>query len=160
VALTLSIKGNPDIFLIDLDGRILERLTSHWGIDVSPSFSPDGKKMAFVSNRSRLTFDGNYNTSPSWSRLNRIVYTSMNHGSFDIFTIDPEGGEPRQLTENQGNNEDPCWSPDGRYIVFSSNRLGRYHLYIMTANGQNQRRITRGKGHQSAPSWGPPLSTK
>jgi len=116
VALTLSIKGNPDIFLIDLDGRILERLTSHWGIDVSPSFSPDGKKMAFVSNRSgspRLTFDGNYNTSPSWSRLNRIVYTSMNHGSFDIFTIDPEGGEPRQLTENQGNNEDPCWSPDG-----------------------------------------------
>ncbi|RLB80221.1 MAG: Tol-Pal system beta propeller repeat protein TolB [Deltaproteobacteria bacterium] len=177
IALTLSIKGNPDIFLIDLNGRILKRLTSNWGIDVSPAFSPDGRMMAFVSNRSgspqiyikdlktgnsrRLTFDGSYNTSPSWSKLNRIVYTSMNHGSFDIFTMDPEGGEPVQLTENVGNNEDPCWSPDGRYIVFSSNRLGPYHLYIMTANGQNQRRISPRKGEQTSPSWGPSaLGTK
>ena len=171
VALTLSVKGNPDIFLIDLNGKIVKRLTSNWGIDVSPCFSPDGKMMAFVSNRSgspqiyikdlatgnsrRLTFEGNYNTSPRWSRLNRIVYTSMNHGSFDIFTIDPEGGEPKQLTGDTGNNEDPCWSPCGRYIVFSSNRLGKYHLYIMTANGQNQRRITGRQGEQTAPSWGP-----
>ena len=169
IALTLSTKGNPDIYLIDLNGKILKRLTDHWAIDVSPVFSPDGKKIAFVSNRSgspqiyvmelgsgrveRLSFEGKYNTSPSWSKLDRIAYASMNNGSFNICTIDAEGGEPRYLTQDQGQNEDPCWSPDGRYIVFSSNRTGRYHLYIMTARGQNQKRITYGDGDHSAPSW-------
>jgi TolB protein len=171
LALTLSLKGNPDIFSIDLEGKIKGRLTHHWGIDVSPSFSPDGKKLAFVSNRSgspqiylksmadgreeRLTYEGNYNTSPSWSSLDRIAYVSMNDGRFDICTIDPDGSRMRRLTENQGNNEEPSWSPDGRYLMFSSNRTGRYHLYLMTANGQNQRRITFLEGDQTAPSWAP-----
>ena len=101
-----------------------------------------------------MTFEGNYNTSPNWSSLNRIAFTGVNDGHFNIFTINPEGGNLRVLTENQGNNEDPYWSPDGRYIVFSSNREGRHHLYIMNANGQNQRRITFLKGAQTAPSWG------
>ncbi|MFZ0451966.1 MAG: Tol-Pal system beta propeller repeat protein TolB [Desulfatiglandaceae bacterium] len=171
LALTLSQKGNPDIYLINLKGKRLRRLTRYWGIDVSPAFSPDGKKMAFVSNRSgypqiyildlekgtegRLTFEGKYNTSPSWSSLGRIAYTSKDRGLYNIVTIDPEGGDVRQLTENQGNNEDPCWSPDGHYLVFSSDREGQYHLYLMTANGQSQRRITFMKGDQTAPSWSP-----
>lgn len=172
-ALTLSHGSNPDIFRIDLEGKVLEKITDHWGIDVSPSFSPDGKKIAFVSNRSgnpqiyvhhlltgkaeRITFDPDlkYNTSPTWSSGNRIAFSGMNQGHFDIFSIDPDGSKLRQLTSNQGNNEDPCWSPDGRYILFSSNRTGRYHLYIMNANGLNQRRITSLNGNQTAPSWSP-----
>ena len=169
LALTLSHKGNPDIYGIDLNGKIIDRFTNHWGIDVSPSFSPDGDKMAFVSNRSgspqiyirdlvkgkeeRLTFEGKYNTSPKWSRLNQITFSGLNDGSFDILTINSDGRNLRRLTHNQGKNEDPCWSPDGRYIVFNSNRSGRYHLYIMNASGQNQRRITLLKGEQSSPSW-------
>ncbi|MBU2498601.1 MAG: Tol-Pal system beta propeller repeat protein TolB [Proteobacteria bacterium] len=170
-ALTLSHGDNPDIYTIDLSGKILNRLTDHWGINVSPSFSPDGGKIAFVSNRSgspqiyvrylkegkeeRLTFDGKYNTSPAWSRLNRIAFSGMEEGCFDIYTMDPGGGNLRKLTENQGNNEDPCWSADGRYIVFSSNREGAYHLYLMNANGQNQKRITFLKGEETSPSWSP-----
>jgi TolB protein len=170
LATTLSVDGNPDIYTIDTSGRILERLTNHWGIDVSPSFSPNGQKLAFVSNRSgspqvyvrdlaggteeRLTFEGNYNTSPAWSSLDKIAYTSMNQGRFEIFSINPDGTQPRQLTEDQGNNEDACWSPDGRYIMFSSSREGgAYHLYMMTANGQNQRRISFFQGQQTSPSW-------
>lgn len=169
LALTLSYEGNPDIFLIDRQGKILKRLTHHWAIDVSPSFSPDGKKMAFVSNRSgspqiyildlvkgteeRLTFEGKYNTSPTWSSLNRIAFTSLNQGHYNIATMDPSGGQARQLTDDQGNNEDPCWSPDGHYLAFSSDREGRYHLYLMTANGQNQIKVTSPEGDQTAPSW-------
>lgn len=171
LALTLSYKGNPDIFAIDLNGKVIDRFTNHWGIDVSPTFSPDGSKIAFVSNRSgspqiyikdlaqkkkeRLSYEGKYNTSPSWSRLNRIAFSGINDGHFNIYTINPNGSDLRRLTDNQGNNEDPSWSPDGRYIVFSSNRDGGYHLFIMNANGQNQRRITFQKGEQTAPSWSP-----
>jgi len=171
LALTLSHEGNPDIYGIDLTGRIMDRFTNHWGIDVSPTFSPDGQKIAFVSNRSgapqiyvrdlrtgreeRLSFEGNYNTSPSWSSLDRIVFSGMNNGRFDIYTMNSDGSDLRKLTDDQGNNEDPSWSADGRYIVFSSNREGGYHLYIMTASGQNQRRITFMKGEQTSPSWSP-----
>jgi TolB protein len=170
-ALTLSEKGNPDIFTIDLKGKILQRLTDHWGIDVSPTFSPKGDQLAFVSNRSgspqiyrldintgreeRLTFEFKYCTSPVWSALNRIAFVAMDDGNFDIYAMDPDGSRLRKLTDNQGNNEDPSWSPDGRYLVFSSNRRGTYNLCIMTANGQNQRRITFMKGDQTSPSWAP-----
>jgi TolB protein len=171
IALTLTISGNPDIFLTDTDGKILKRLTKHWGIDVSPSFSPDGKKMAFVSNRSgspqiyvldlvndqieRVTFEGRYNTSPTWSNLNRIAFAGLADGQFDIYTISPDGKDLQKVTHNQGNNEDPCWSPDGRYMAFSSNRVdGAYHIFIANANGENQKQITFIEGDQRAPSWG------
>lgn len=170
IALTLSHKGNPDIYAIDLNGKILSPLVSNWGIDISPAFSPDGKKIAFVSNKSgspqiyvhdmlenrveRITFfERNYNTAPAWSKLNRIAFSGLKGDQVDIYTIDPDGGNLRQLTENQGKNEDPCWSPDGRYIVFSSNRDGRFQLYIMNANGRNQQKITNFKGEQTSPSW-------
>ena len=70
-----------------------------------------------------------------------------------IYTMEADGSRLMKLTADQGNNEDPCWSPDGRYIAFSSSREGQYHLYIMNANGQNQQRITYGKGDQTSPSW-------
>jgi len=170
LALTLTISGNPDIFLIDTAGKILKRLTKNWGIDVSPAFSPDGKKMAFVSNRSgspqiyvldlitnqieRLTFEGNYNTTPSWSKLDRIAFSGSTDGHFDIWTISSDGKNLYRITQDQGDNEDPCWSPDGRYIAFSSNRTGgNYHIYIANANGENQRRVIFSKGAQLSCSW-------
>jgi len=171
VALTLNVGDNMDIHRIDLSGKIKDRLTNYWGINVSPTFSPDGTKFAFVSNRSggpqiyvkdltnareeRITFEGKYNTSPSWSSLNRIAYTGLDEGRFNIFTIDPDGGRLRQLTAGQGNNEDPCWYVNGRHLMFSSSREGGFHIYLMNANGQNQRRVTNFKGEQTSPSWSP-----
>jgi TolB protein len=170
LALTLTISGNPDIYLIDTSGRIIKRLTNNWGIDVSPSFSPDGERMAFVSNRSgspqiyvldlkdnkveRLTYEGSYNTSPVWSTLDRIAFAGSADGHFEIYTISPDGTDLRQATQGQGNNEDPCWSPGGRYLAFSSNRTGgNYHIYIANASGENQRQVTFFEGDQLSPTW-------
>lgn len=169
--LVLSDKGNSDIYNVGLDGKIIKKLTRHWGLDVSPSRSPDGTKIVFNSDRSgspqiyvkdlitgteeRITFDFKYCSSPVWSSLNKIVFVAITKGKHDIYTINPDGAGLRQLTESDGNNEEPCWSPDGRYIVFSSSRSNGYHLYIMNANGFSQRRITYFSGEERAPSWSP-----
>jgi TolB protein len=169
LAFTLSQEGHPDIFTVDINGGNITQVTKGWGINTSAAFSPDGKKIVFVSNRSgspqiyvrrlksgreeRLTFQGTYNQSPTWSSLDRIAFSSYEEGRYNIYAMDSNGRNLKKLTEDQRDNEDPCWSPDGRYIVFSSNRAGGYHLYIMNANGQNQRRITFMKGEQTLPSW-------
>ncbi len=174
LALTLSQGGsNADIYLIHpTTGKIQKRLTDHWGIDTSPSWSPDCKKIAFVSDRSgtpqiyvmnadgsdqrRLTFQGRYNTTPDWSpKGNEIAFCGRDErNQFDIFTVDLEGQITR-LTQNQGSNEEPSYSPDGNYIVFISSRGGAgSRIYIMTADGQSQNMITRQGGGFSTPSWG------
>ena len=169
LAFTMSQEGKSDIYIMDLTRETVERITTRGSINISATFSPDGKKIAFVSNRSgspqiyvrnlesgredRLTLKGNYNQSPSWSSLDRIAFSSYEEGRYNIYTMDPNGRNLKKLTEDQGDSEDPCWSPDGRYIVFSSNRRGEYHLYIMNEDGQNQRRLTFLKGAQTSPSW-------
>lgn len=173
LALTLSMGGeNADVYLIDAEsGSIIKRLTDHWAIDTSPSWSPDCSKIAFVSGRSggpqiyvmsadgsnqrRLTFQGSYNTSPTWSpKGDKIAFTARDERSrFDIFVVDLEGVIQR-LTQDQGNNQDPTFSPDGRYIAFTSSRGGKGdRIWMMTADGEVQKLVTtRGAGY-TAPAW-------
>lgn len=172
VAVTLSMGGtNTDIYLIDAKtGQQVRRLTEHWAIDTSPSFSPDCSKIAFVSGRAgspqiyvmnadgsnqrRLTYQGTYNTSPTWSPSGDVIAFQARdeRNNFDVFTVDLAGSIER-LTQDQGNNEDPSFSPDGRYIVFTSDRDRKrgHSLWLMTADGQHQRKIL--DGSFSNPSW-------
>ncbi len=171
LALTLSMGGeNTDIYVIDpSSGKKVTRLTDHWAIDTSPTWSPDCSKIAFVSGRSsspqiyvmnadgsdqrRLTYKGTYNTTPDWSPKGDVIaFTSRDErNAFDIFTVDLKGNIER-LTQDQGNNEDPSFSPDGRYLVFTSDREGGKRIWLMTSDGQYQRAITEGSGY-SSPTW-------
>ncbi len=173
ITASLSFEGDQGIYLLTRNGKIRKRLTgkwSKWGIDVSPSFSPDGKKMVFVSKRSgtpqlyiqdlkngrvrRLTYEGKYNTSPSWSPLgDKIAYSSSVDGSFEIFIVGLDGREPIQLTADAGDNESPSWAPDGSLIAFSSTREGFSRIYIMNAFGKEQRRLLFISGQQTNPKW-------
>jgi TolB protein len=102
----------------------------------------------------RLTFDGSYNTSPNWSpKGDRIVFSGR-RGANQILTINPDGTGLTQLT-TQGNNEDPSFSPDGRYITFTSDREGARGVYIMRANGEAQKRITPKHFKAYSPRWAP-----
>ncbi|NWF51889.1 MAG: Tol-Pal system beta propeller repeat protein TolB [Nitrospirae bacterium] len=162
--------GNLELYIMSLyDGKI-KRLTSSNSIDVSPAVSPDNEYIAFVSDRGgtpqiyiirkdgsdirRVTFEGSYNTSPNWSsRGDKITFTGR-RGANQIFTINPDGTGLTQLT-SEGNNEDPSFSPDGRYITFSSDRDGIKGIYFMRANGEAQRRITPKNLRAFSPRWSP-----
>jgi len=171
VATTLSFEGDQEIYLLKSDGALYRRLTRSNGIDLSPTFSPDGNNMAYVSERNgqpqifiqnllsgearRLTFNGDYNTQPSWSPAgDKIAYTTCeNSGEFNIFTVGVDGSGLKQLTTHAGQNESPSWSPDGEMLVFTSNRDGRKRLYTMGATGKNQRTLLQMSGEQTQAFW-------
>jgi TolB protein len=162
--------GTPDLFTYNIDTGNLKKLTSTFGIEVSPSVSPDGNSIAFVSDRGgtpqiyvmrsdgsevrRVTYEGTYNTSPCWSPTGDRIAFSGRRGKNQIFIVKPDGSELIQLTET-GNNEDPSFSPDGRYITFTSDRDRTKSIYIMRANGESQRRITPRDLKAFGPRWSP-----
>jgi tricorn protease len=91
----IAFSYHDDIWIADADGSHAHRLTVHIGNDFTPRFSPDGKWVAFTSNRT---------------------------GNNDVFVVSADGGEPRQLTWHTGNDEALYWTPDGKALIMASNR--------------------------------------
>ena len=86
------------------DGSKPTRLTNNPAMDCWPVWSPDGKRIAFTSNR-----DGNY----------------------EIYVMNADGSGQRNLTSNRAQDNYATWSPDGKRIAFISNRGGGYDVYVM-----------------------------
>ncbi len=160
MAVVLTRDDNAEIYLATVDGELLARLTYNQTIDVSPVWAPGGGRIAFVSDRdgtpqiyvmnadgsgqTRVTFRGSYNQTPSWcARCDAptIAFAGRDGGTFDIFTVEVGQGTMRRMTQFQGSNADPTWSPDGRLIGFYSSRGG---IYLMNAEGLNQNRVAGG----------------
>ena len=146
----------------------------------SPSFSPDGKRIAFVwhKNAGAAIFtmnagggglkqvtpwqNGGLADKIDWSPDgSRIAFSSPGIGdrpgiSSNVFTVRPDGSGRVKLTNSRGgkiNNGLDSWSPDGKKIAFVSNRTGTYEIYVMNANGSGITEETHGPEAHRA-SWG------
>jgi TolB protein len=94
--------GNFELFSVSVDGGPERRLTDRPRYDVDPAFSPDGRRIAFVSNT-----DGNA----------------------EIYVMNADGSGILRLTRDTSNDFYPHWSPDGKTLIFSSDRSGKYGIY-------------------------------
>jgi Tol biopolymer transport system component len=131
---------------------------------LAPQYSPDSKRVAFMSARSggeeiwmcdsdganaiQLTsFGGPSVTTPRWSPDGRrIAFDSTAEGQFDIWVVGANGGKPQRMTTNPADDGNPSWSRDGRWIYFDSGRTGEEQVWKMPANGGEAVQLTRDGG--------------
>ncbi|HEX6089915.1 MAG TPA: hypothetical protein VFZ13_07120 [Gemmatimonadales bacterium] len=133
IAFSHGVTGDHEIYTVAEDGSNLRRITFNTGTDHTPSWSPDGKKLAFISHRGE---------------------------GVEIFSMNRDGSGIRQLTNLEAKTigiADLAWSPDGRKIAFSAipNGPDYWEVYVMNASGSGVTRLTNALGDDRHPSWSP-----
>ncbi len=154
------------------------RLTNSLGDDNSPSVSPDGTKILFVSDRTGLAelyvmnLDGTglknltdntaRETNPAWSPDGRHIVFGVETVPLresDIWVMDVDSGKRVKLTKAPGYHTGPVFSPDGSRIAFASNRgsgfVYNFDIWVMNANGSKAERLTDYEEYDADPTWSP-----
>lgn len=161
--------GRFELWLIHPDGTGLMQLTSGPNAKNLPAWSPDGQWIAYNSvqgdrdvikiirpdgtgDQVILTLDEAYVTG--WSG-GRILFVAENGSTTDIYSMNPDGSDIRQLTTDPANDKGAFGTPDGHFIVFNSARDGNDEIYVMRADGSDQTRLTFSARNDYMPTWGP-----
>ena len=171
-------ESGTDLMMVNAqDPANPQRLTFGRGSDNGgPTFSPDGRQIAFFSSRSKypqiytMDADGtniqlltpftpgvrSYRSAPDWSPDGRAVAYEQQNGDFQVWMINIRDKEPRRLT-SEGENEGPSWAPDGRHMAMSSTRGGSKQIWILDTESGRFRQLTRYAGARLA-AWSPMIN--
>lgn len=172
IAYCLKDGQNKELYACDYDGHGRARLTIFRSLNLSPDWSPDGAKLAFISyvrNRTEIFELGlrdmsarpvsqaeGLNTSPAYSPDGRsLALTLSRDGNAEIYVMDLSTKNLRRLTNSWAIDCSPSWSPNGRELAFNSDRPGSPQIYLMDADGTNMRRLTFQGGYNTSPAWSP-----
>jgi TolB protein len=173
LALTLSRdQGNPDIFMLDLAGQVLTRLTRDVAIDTEPTWTPDGESIYFLSDRSggpqvyrvetrlgarveRVTYEGSYNARPRVSPDGtQLAVVHRVQDNYRIAVVDPDTGLTQVLSSGRL-DESPSFAPNGAQIIYATQERGVGVLSSVSTDGRIHRQIASVAGDVREPAWSP-----
>lgn len=173
MAMTLSKDGNAELYVMTVGGgaKNLTRLTASRATEASPTWSLDGGKIAYVSDKggspqiyikdrnggpeARVSLIGQENVAPDWGPNGKLAWTTRREGRYQISVLDKGKEEVLDTTRDGFDYEDPSWAPDGRHIVCG--RTSGFHsdVYILDTMGDPPIRITVKEGEWYSPVWSP-----
>ncbi len=172
IAVVRKVQGEKHVFVMDIDGENARQVTKGGGINLLPSWSPDGGSLLFTSYRfdnpdlfempvgggesKALSRRPGLNTgghiSPDGSR---IAVTLSQDGDSELYLLDRSGGVLKRLTKQWGIDTSPSWSPDGRHVAFVSSRGGPPHIYLLNVDTLETKRLTFKGNYNQTPSFSP-----
>jgi Tol biopolymer transport system component len=182
------IEGGAQIAMINTDGTGFKELTTASGNNAFPSFAPDGKRLVYRTfsdqgdglrilnpeTKAVTVLTSGYDNFPLWSpRGDLIMFARLAGGTYDVYTIRPDGSSLKRLTNGNGNDAHMAWSPDGEYIAFASSRMGFKdealytdapqpygEIFVMRYDGTGVEQLTDNQWEDGTPAWQPvPVNT-
>lgn len=172
IAYVTKAGGRYNLWVADSDGENAQSALASPEPIISPSWSPSGGQLAYVSFEARkpvvyvhdvfsgkrrlvANFRGS-NSAPAWSPDgSTLALTLSRDGGSQLFLIDAKGGEPRRLTQSAGIDTEPVYAPDGSAIYFVSDRGGSPQIYRMPAQGGPANRVTFNGNYNISPAISP-----
>ena len=170
---TVENRDVKEIYIADYDGANQRRITVNRALNITPTWAPDGRSIAYTSyargfptlfisfifegRREEPTRGSTQNWLPAWSPDGtQIAFSSNRDGNVELYVMNRDGGAMRRLTNHPRIDTTPTWSPTGVQVAFTSDRSGSPAIYLVGSDGLNLRRVSRVQdGYCDRPTWSP-----